>query len=94
MTIRGDILKEAAAVICGDRQRDYGDARENFTRIALMWSAYLDRAIRPVDVANMMNLVKIAREATGKPKWDSYVDIAGYAALGAEVSGLEATDAC
>ena len=37
------------------------------------------------DVAAMMILLKVARLATSPDKWDNWVDIAGYAALGGEV---------
>ena len=38
------------------------------------------------DVAHLMMLLKIARLATGEPKADTYIDIAGYAALGGELT--------
>lgn len=37
------ITDEAKAIVIGDRQQDYGDMSESFTRIAGMWSAYLAR---------------------------------------------------
>jgi hypothetical protein len=75
-----------------DRNTQYGSPENNFGTIASMWAAYL--AARPDpnapvdagDVAAMLSLVKLARIANNKGKGDSWVDLAGYAACGAEVS--------
>lgn len=84
---REDILKQAMQVICNDREGEYGSPKENFSKIAWMWSDYIEGYnFSPSDVCMMMALVKMSRIKTGKPKADSFVDIAGYAALGAEVS--------
>lgn len=40
------------------------------------------------DVAMMMALLKIARIAAGGGKADSWIDLAGYAACGAECEGV------
>ena len=40
------------------------------------------------DVAMMMVLLKIARIAAGGGKADSWIDLAGYAACGAECEGV------
>jgi hypothetical protein len=82
---RDDVLKTAESLINGDRAEEYGDARENFDRIATMWRAYTGYDITKEDVGPMMVLLKVARLATGQ-KDDSFVDIAGYAALGAEMN--------
>ena len=50
---RTDILKEASRIISTDRADDYGPADESFKRIARLWTAYLDVAVSPMDVANM-----------------------------------------
>ena len=38
------------------------------------------------DVAIMMCLLKIARIATGEPKADNYIDLAGYSACAGEIA--------
>ena len=86
---REQILDTAKTIINGERQRDYGDAGDNFQVIADMWNAYLkvSHAGTPLnrhDVANMMILLKVARNVSGEIKDDNYIDIAGYAALGGE----------
>lgn len=85
---RLDTLKAAAECVCGSREEDYGSPEDNFAVIAALWTAYTGTDITPKDVAMMMALLKIARaKAGGKP--DTYVDLAGYAACGAEISARE-----
>lgn len=75
-----DILEEANNVIAGPRQDAYGPPKENFTKIASMWKAYLGVDVTAQDVAMMMVLLKVAR-VHNKPSRDTLVDIAGYSAL-------------
>lgn len=88
------ILDEAKAITEGDRRRDYDKATPNHARIAGAWNWYLLSRKHPrgplsaLDVAHMMLLLKIAR-AVFTPTRDSYVDIAGYARCGAQISGFE-----
>jgi hypothetical protein len=72
------ISQEAAAIVAGERQADYGDVNESFARIAKLWSAYTGSTIEPWDVAQMMILLKVSRAKTSK-KRDTLVDIIGYA---------------
>ena len=86
MDTRQDILDEAARIVTGERQMQYGKPEDNFARIADLWCAYLGGVpITEWDVANMMALLKIARTKGGEVKRDNWVDIAGYAACGGEV---------
>ncbi|QNJ55843.1 hypothetical protein SEA_PAINTERBOY_58 [Mycobacterium phage PainterBoy] len=81
------ILQEAERLINGDRQQQYGKAITSFERIADLWSAYIGGvSLTAMDVANLMALLKISRakSALSTPEVihrDSYVDMAGYAAL-------------
>lgn len=86
---RLDTLKAAADCVCGSREEDYGSPEDNFAVIAALWTAYTGADITPKDVAMMMALLKIARARAGS-KPDTYVDLAGYAACGAEISAREA----
>ena len=86
---RADILKEVEGIICKDRNEQYGEPEDNFKRIAVFWSNYLDREITSADVAIMMVLFKAARIANDKYKADSWVDICGYSACGAECAMRE-----
>lgn len=85
---RLDTLKAAAECVCGSREEDYGSPEDNFGVIAGLWTAYTGTAVTPKDVAMMMALLKIARAKAGS-KPDTYVDLAGYAACGAEISARE-----
>lgn len=51
----------------------------------------LNVSVTAVDVAMMMGMLKIARIRTGKFTQDNFVDLAGYAACGAEVAELDAS---
>lgn len=66
---------------------NYGKAQDCFGRTAKLWSAAGFRRGGPIsaeDVAVAMILLKIARQEQCSLD-DNWVDIAGYAALGAEV---------
>lgn len=85
-----NILNTANDIINGDRKDEYGDAFDSFDRIAGLWSSYLDYHITPVDVAQMMILMKVSRGANvakfNAIQEDSLVDIVGYSALAYQVS--------
>lgn len=84
---RSEILQKAEAIVTGERQQNYGTPEYNFGKIASLWNAYKgDDLFDAVDVAMMMALLKIARISTGTQTEDSFVDLAGYAACGGEIS--------
>lgn len=95
MTTRREILEAAARCVCGDRDEQYGKPENNFLRIARLWEAYLQHPVGAVDVANMMILFKVARvkggNLIGSDTCDSWVDIAGYAACGGEITAAPGT---
>jgi hypothetical protein len=76
------MLREAEALVDGDRNAQYGDPRQDFQRTAAMWSAYLGVEVAPHDVAALMAILKISRIRWSPAKRDSWVDLAGYAACG------------
>lgn len=80
------ILDDAKAAVEA-RRPVYGSPTPNFKRIAALWSAYLQESISLTDVANLMILVKVARLQETPNHRDSWLDIAGYADCGDEVSG-------
>jgi hypothetical protein len=83
------ILTEAETLINGDRATDYGDAHENFARIAALWSVVLGVPVSPVQVALCMMQLKAARLCHSPEHRDSWIDAAGYAGLGARLAGVE-----
>lgn len=90
---RDQILDTAGSLINGDRARDYGDAAENFQRIADLWCPILGVDVTATDVALCLTQLKVARLITSPGHQDSWVDAAGYVALGGEIAGRSALDA-
>jgi len=82
---RNNILETAKAIINGDREGTYGKPEDCFSIIAKMWTVYLGIGVTAEDVANMMILLKVARNSNGVYKSDNWIDICGYAALGGEI---------
>ena len=93
-TIRQDILNKASQHIMVDRQARHGDAENNFTRIADMWSSYVDCKIvfDAKDVAAMMVLFKIARFKANPHHLDNMIDACGYAAFAGEIGATDSDD--
>ena len=83
---RSECLDKAKEIVNGARQENYGKPEKNFKQIAIYWSVYLDRDVSATDVALMMVLMKLARLQNKPDHDDSWIDIAGYAANGAELA--------
>lgn len=79
---RSAVLLGADAIVNGDRNIQYGEPTADFRRTAGMWSHYLDFIIEPHDVAALMALLKLSRIRWSPDKFDSWQDLAGYAACG------------
>lgn len=83
---RGETLDTAKAAVTADRQATHGAPEDTFGLIARLWSARLGINLRPDQVAVMLIDLKTAR-AWGNPGHaDNWIDMAGYAACGAELS--------
>lgn len=97
---RKEILETAESLINGDRADTYGPPELSFGRIGDLWTAmgmmmlvpsadgktghYRD--INAVDVALALTQIKVAR-IIGQPDHnDSWIDAAGYIALGGEIA--------
>lgn len=72
MMNRSETLDKAKACVCGQRENEYGSPEDNFAAIAGFWSVYKG--------------VEFTANDTGTATDDSYVDLAGYAACGAEIN--------
>lgn len=90
--MRAFVLVTAEKAVNGSRDVAYDAPEANFSRIKNLWNIYLqDRArgsgalINEADVALMNILLKVGRLAGNQSHIDSWVDIAGYAACGAEI---------
>lgn len=98
--IRRQVLTVADQAVNGSRDVAYGSPENNFKRIARLWNAHLlnrydvDHPAVVVhvpqldegDVAIFLGLVKDGRLAGNMSHMDSWIDKAGYAACGAEVT--------
>jgi hypothetical protein len=88
-TTKAGVLDAAKAAVA-DRGLNYGKPEDNFGRIADLWSVHLENrgipAVLAASVALMMVDMKQARLENDPTHLDSWVDIAGYAACGAEIS--------
>lgn len=79
------LLNDAAMIVDGARQSEYGKPKESFEKLAALWSAYLNTNISAHDACVMMSLLKVSRLAY-KPNEDSSMDGAAYLALASQVS--------
>lgn len=73
------VLEEASNVVNGPRRETYGHPRDNHSRTAAMWSAYLGIPISMRQVCMLNALQKISRDVN-KAHRDNLVDLAGWAA--------------
>ena len=83
------ILDEAKAIVEGSRQSDYGDAVNNFERIAaIVNSVYPELNITSQQCCMVLIAVKLIREGY-RHKRDNLVDLCGYAEIMNEIQNLE-----
>lgn len=89
---REETLKKALKIVTGNRNEDYGPPERNLETIADFWTTYLSARmgvpvdVKAHDVAVMNILQKVSRIVQTPEKEDTWTDIAGYAACGAEVT--------
>ena len=81
-----DLLKEAADIVGGPRNKTHGDIDECFSLAAKFWSLYLGVEVKPRQVSRCQELFKIVREIVGSPgEPDHYLDSAAYAAIAGQL---------
>mgnify|MGYP003645874138 FL=1 len=83
---RNELLVRSGEIVNGPRQDQYGPARENFQDIAIGWSVITGEDIDREKVPMMMAWLKLVRLSHASDHQDSWVDLAGYAALGCEIA--------
>lgn len=87
VSVRSQVLRDAERIVTKDRNSQYGEPEDVFRTIADLWTAYTgDIDFTKADVAIMLILLKVARLRNNTRDLDSWVDIAGYSACGAEVA--------
>lgn len=90
--ITKQVLLDLTKAAVGDRGLNYGRPEDNFERIARRWRAHIKNrfgievALDATSVALMCADLKIARLENTPGHQDSWVDLAGYAACGAEIA--------
>lgn len=93
-TARERVLNTARDLVTGDRNSAYGPPTQDFDRTAGMLTALFGERLRPgtqfvgSDVARIVACVKLSRSVHAR-KEDNWIDLAGYAACGAECEEAE-----
>ena len=83
--VRSTILKEAEALVSGDREKEHGEFYSNAYLTAKLWYGYTGYDIQPEQVPVMLALLKVAR-SNNSSNMDNFRDAAGYMALAAELN--------
>lgn len=84
------VLQLAIDAVVG-RGLNYGKPEDNFNRIALRWQMHIYNTygimidLKATDVAIMCIDIKLARLENQPDHLDSWVDVAGYSACGANI---------
>ncbi len=85
---RESILDAARKAVMEDRNSTYGSPSQDFTRSAEIASIILEHKITAGQIAKIMIAVKLSRLTHTPDHFDSWADIAGYAAAGYEAEML------
>ena len=84
---RSTVLDNAKEYVTKDRASTHGDMEDNFSTIAEYWSVHLGVEVNAVDVAVMMNLLKVARIKSSPRNIANWEDGCSYLACGGELVG-------
>jgi hypothetical protein len=91
------ILRRAAGLVDGPRQKTHGDMRRNHENIAAFWTVWLERRgllrdgarLDAVDAAQLLSLLKKARTLTGDHNGDDYGDDSGYVGIAGQLASSQ-----
>jgi len=82
------LTADVMELVRGDRKQTHGDFLLNHENIARLWTAFLsnrldvrDKALSAAEVAQMLQIFKIARTQAGAHNDDDYKDSIGYAMI-------------
>ena len=73
----GELCAEALEILTGDRQKDYGDAYENFKTVTELINIKLEYEMMPSDIVQVMICLKESRQMS-RYKVDNIRDLIGY----------------
>ena len=80
-----EILRAAAAVIEErGKVRDNAQGERSMARCVTAFNALTGRELTEIEGWLFMSVLKMARATAGEPHLDDWIDLSGYAALGAE----------
>ena len=85
---REQVLQKAFKLVHGPRAKKYGPPLTNHQRIAAGFSVIFDQEVTPSQVVKALIWLKIARLVNENDD-ESWIDIAGYAAIGSEIADDE-----
>ena len=85
---REQVLQKAFKLVHGPRAKKYGPPLTNHQRIAAGFSVIFDQEVTPSQVVKALIWLKIARLVNENDD-DSWIDIAGYEAIGSEIADDE-----
>lgn len=92
---RDEVLRTAMEYVTKDRNKTHGEPEELFNHIAASWSVLLTQitgnkvVLTANHVALMMVAFKVVRSVSNPGNEDNWIDIAGYAACGAECNKVD-----
>lgn len=83
--MNGERLLQQALRVFEERRVEYGSPERNLSAVAKRWSLVLGQEVSEQDVALCLLELKLARLAFQPAHIDSIIDVAGYAAVLAEL---------
>ena len=83
--MQGNRLLLHTSRVFEDRHKEYGDARQHFDQVAKRWSLTLGQEGTPAQVVLCLQDLKHTRLCHNPGHLDSIADVAGYAAVLAEL---------
>lgn len=84
--MKGRAMLRRAAAVVDARRALYGNPRQSMEAVAKRWSITLGHPVTPAQVVLCLIDLKLARLARDPRHADSILDVAGYAAVLAEVT--------
>lgn len=88
-----DQVKTEGAAIVDDRMRVYGEPKENWTRIAMVWSGILGIEVSAIQATLCMAGLKLVRSAYTPDYSDNLNDVEGYVNMTKTIVGDDMIDA-
>ena len=78
----GQFLERVKSTLI-EREHGYGPPENSFAALRTFWSQVLGQDLSSSQVVLLLTLLKVSRLAWSQDQPDSWIDLAGYAALGA-----------